>query len=219
MAEPFQPGTGNWQPVHPISSGPRKGRLVPRRGLEPPRLAALAPEASASTNSAIWADSNRKSARYYRSSRRRARGLYRPGPEPLFRAKIGPPLDDGGRPGKLAGLPPDFPFVPPRPCRPAGDAGSRFPAGREAKAPVLANLPRAGSPAAILPGLLEGVVRRNLQCANPPLASVSVSVLCTSTSSVSAEAAPAPNVKLPGNQRRADHLKFHTSRTPTSSSP
>jgi len=28
---------------------------VPRRGLEPPRLAALLPESSASTNSAIWA--------------------------------------------------------------------------------------------------------------------------------------------------------------------
>ncbi len=31
--------------------------MVPRRGLEPPRLAALLPESSASTNSAIWADS------------------------------------------------------------------------------------------------------------------------------------------------------------------
>ena len=30
--------------------------LVPRRGLEPPRLAALVPETSASTNSATWAD-------------------------------------------------------------------------------------------------------------------------------------------------------------------
>ena len=29
--------------------------MVPRRGLEPPRLAALLPESSASTNSAIWA--------------------------------------------------------------------------------------------------------------------------------------------------------------------
>jgi hypothetical protein len=29
--------------------------MVPKRGLEPPRLSALVPETSASTNSATWA--------------------------------------------------------------------------------------------------------------------------------------------------------------------
>ena len=32
-----------------------RGAVVPRRGLEPPRLAAQVPETCASTNSAIWA--------------------------------------------------------------------------------------------------------------------------------------------------------------------
>ncbi len=34
---------------------PLRKRLVPRRGLEPPRIASLVPETSASTNSATWA--------------------------------------------------------------------------------------------------------------------------------------------------------------------
>ena len=33
----------------------RQQTLVPRRGLEPPRVAPLVPETSASTNSATWA--------------------------------------------------------------------------------------------------------------------------------------------------------------------
>src|SRR3954465_11453053 len=58
--------------------------LVPRRGLEPPRLSPLVPETSASTNSATWAQASGRDIRSGLSPcqrlRRRRFGLYRPHP-------------------------------------------------------------------------------------------------------------------------------------------
>src|SRR6516225_12345456 len=72
--------------------------LVPRRGLEPPRLAALVPETSASTNSATWAFATAfvssargdgRSRRYVESARRlvnRRVEAFKLGADPLYSA-------------------------------------------------------------------------------------------------------------------------------------
>ena len=46
---------GNFVPLYLMLTLMVPILMVPRRGLEPPRLAALVPETSASTNSATWA--------------------------------------------------------------------------------------------------------------------------------------------------------------------
>src|SRR4029077_20200271 len=57
----------------------RLGTLVPRRGLEPPRLSPLVPETSASTNSATWACRDQIRSRFRLVNEGRL-GLYSPWP-------------------------------------------------------------------------------------------------------------------------------------------
>ena len=113
-----------------FSQTPKK-RLVPRRGLEPPRLAALLPESSASTNSAIWADSK---ARVIQGVRCGFKGPAAPLSQSVVAAarthaprtdlQVGPAWHDLGGPDNLAGRPGDLPAVADalsgaKRCRPA----------------------------------------------------------------------------------------------------
>jgi hypothetical protein len=66
-----------------------KGVVVPRRGLEPPRLAALVPETSASTNSATWAGRQLRYERPSGLSNLRLPALI-PGARDAFRAGAAP---------------------------------------------------------------------------------------------------------------------------------
>src|SRR3954468_6206826 len=74
--------------------GERADQLVPRRGLEPPRLSPLVPETSASTNSATWAQASGRDIRSGVSPcqrlRRRPPGRYT-GPSSLRPRESGDP--------------------------------------------------------------------------------------------------------------------------------
>src|SRR5262245_59489770 len=61
---------------HECSRTGDAANLVPRRGLEPPRLAALVPETSASTNSATWASWRLGTEQAYGCQIGRTRALY-----------------------------------------------------------------------------------------------------------------------------------------------
>ena len=67
--------------------------MVPRRGLEPPRLAAQVPETCASTNSAIWATDthvrgwpsgvNRVFEVFVAIAKKAVEARVKPGPQPM----------------------------------------------------------------------------------------------------------------------------------------